>query len=435
MSNDATINNSEIFKLDSYGGLKVTGSDKELGEIIKKFIENFLGYKKDVTFILGVNPDICPLLNIFKSMLFLKAHSFALHEKVLHYYSLACEQKQKLESEYNIKLEEWEQGWLNLFCGITNGADYSAIRKTVIDNGKNTNMDLLNLRVGMVFCIYRGDKELMKELIDLYSQNEEHFNNPHFLGIAGFIYEELGELDKSETYVKKGLDIDPSNIWLQHVYVHILYDKTQLKESIKFLEERRHLWNSEFNTFVSKHIKWHLAIAYLYNEQVDKGNEIINELAKMNIDDEAESGLALLGYIVRLYLQNNDFINTEEVNEWVAKLLAYFEKTEVYTVHLLFDCLAVWLMSTKGEKEILGKCFNVMNSNIEIIKDAERQAYLKEHYVSILKAIVKFSELDYESTYEILTSHKEAVNKLGGSDEQVEVIYEIERYCKNKLNK
>jgi hypothetical protein len=426
----------EIDKLNkhtSFNGLKVTSLDRTMGTVIEKFIDNIVGYKPNARFIIKYqNESPCPILNIFRAFSYIGTHSCKLHEKLLENFQIAQKEREALEN-HGVMLEDWEANWFEIFSEIVNGYRYSNLKKLFIKNGKNNPNDLISLQVGMVFGLYNGDKSAMKELVDLHALYSENNNNAGFCGIAAFVYEELKDLDKSQEFINKGQKLCSTNIWIHHVYIHVLYTDNKIKESIDYLENTKHLWDTYCNTFLNKHIRWHLAVVYLEIGEYDKGNKLINKICK-NPFDEAECGLSILGYIIRLFLNSKEFIINDEIQSWIDVMLKYFLKKDIYTCHLLFDALAFWLMSFTDNVDLLNTSMQALESNIETIKDEERKVYLKTHYINILKGVICFGKQEFDNTLKYLIKEEEAITRIGASNEQLQVLYEIELYCCQKLN-
>ena len=407
-----------MFKYVLYNDLIVTSNTKDVIEPLNKYIDVLLGYKKNPLFILDIvfDDEICPILNIYKSLLFLSYHSYAIHENVIIYYNNALEQSKI------IQLENWEINWINIIDSFIN-CEENNIKELLILNATSYPNDLINFRIGMVFGLYTADKILMNDLLELHCACHKNNQSEHFVSICAFILEELKLLKDSEIMILKGLYEYPDNIWLQHVYAHVLYSHNRIEESINFLVSNSYMWENS-NDFLNKHIKWHLAISYLELDKLEEGNKIIDTLYEKGLF-EAECCLSILGYLLRLFIRTGNICNN-----WTDKLLKYFNNSEIYTYHLLFDCLAIWLISYTNSD--ITKTLSLINYNLNISR-RNRLISFKDNYLNILKALIHFGKHEYKECSHLLLMEEKNIRKLGASDEQALVIYEVELYCFTKL--
>jgi hypothetical protein len=420
------------YKYKIYNDLVVTAKDKNDAEIVSEFMKNAVSYKKN-TIDTSRSDNICPMLNIIKLTCFLNNHSFDFHENIYYFLDESKKNKLELESE-EIQLEDWESTWISKLENFINH-DIEAVFEDFLTNAKNTPNDLFNFRIGMVFGLYAGNKEFLTNLLNYHIQYEPNNENPHFMSIHAFILEETKDYENSLILAEKSLNICETNIWTQHVIAHILYSKNKMEECIEFLNEKKWMWEKEGNSFINKHIRWHLAITYLEIEEYTKAYDIMDEIVDLPYE-EAECSLAFLGYILRVFLRLESLTMIKK--KWMDYLVHYFSKLEIYTKHLLFDCLAVWLLSFLGNSyidetmnvsEILVKALERIKENVNIINKNKNQNFYKNDYINIIYGMIEFGKLNYLKALEYILPHSRSISKLGASDEQLLVLHEVVLFC------
>lgn len=448
----SNVENEIMYKKRIYNNLVLTTNDEAAVDIVERFIIKIIGYKPNVCEILDSREDLqCPILYIFKALLFLNDHRFTFNPKVHAYFELASKMKEELKIN-NVELESWEDNWFDFVNAMINNKQ-EKVNEIFLKNSEQNPNDLIGFKTGMVFGLYNGDKIYMKKLSDEHYKYKDNHENSYFIGIYSFILEELKMFEESEKWVKKGLEMDLKNIWIQHVYTHIMYQTNRVKESINFLEKHKHMWKENASNFIHKHIKWHLAIAYMEQEEYSKSNEIIDHILTHHFE-EAECPLAILGYILRMYIRNqkdlNGVIGNDRLIIWYNILLPYLSNLEIYTKHLLFDVLAVWLMSYLINihyvhkdidlKQILQSVLAKIEENVSsnIVANSATKDYFQINYIKILQGMKLFGEENYSKALDILITHEEAFWKIGASDEQLYVLFEAELFsafqCGDRAN-
>jgi hypothetical protein len=433
-------NISVILKYPIYRNLIVTSENKDIANSVSEFIMRIVGYKPKPGFIKEIDSELnflCPILNVFKAMLHLDYHSFQMHEGVSYYLNIAKKQKSEMKEKYGHELESWENNWINLIEHIVNKS-FSKIYEVLFQNAKENPHDMLAFKVGMVMGLYSGDKEFLKSYAELFHKHEENHCDGNFIGVYSFIKEECREFEESEKWVSKGMEIAPNNIWIQHVLAHIMYQTDRVDESIQFLESKKYMWEENASNFVYKHINWHLAIGYLEQGDYEKSNKILEEIISKPFE-ESECVLAILGYIIRVYIRSNGNLQEASYNKkWNQLIFDYLKNLKIYTHHLLFDALAIWFLtyfSKQNEQinELLSSVLKQIEENVESqhISNDHRE-YYKNYYLKILKAMKSFGDEDYKDTVDLLKGCESAIWRIGASDEQLFVLFEVELYSSYK---
>jgi hypothetical protein len=443
METNSQVLNSIKYKYKIYEQrLILTTSNQEMAKISDIFIKKFVGYKPEINFIFNYFTNLkhlCPMINIFKALICINHHSFKLNSKIGEYLNQAVEGARELLN-FGVKIEPWEESWIDIINIIVNKKP-SDLKEKLLEHSKKYTFDIMAFKYGMVMGLYSGSKEYMKNLAEIYSGDEENFKDANFLGTLAFIYEELGNFKQSESIVKIGLKLDETSIWLQHVNAHIMYQTDRVEESIIFLENKKHLWRENSNNFLFKHIKWHLAVAYLEQEEFEKSLDIIKEIIEFPFE-ESECLLAIFGFIVRLYIRLEGSIENTGIHKWDEKILSYLNNLEIYTSHLLFDILAIWYLTKMTHTEYSQEAIKILENAKEKIQEnisnsiisSETKTYFENTYINLIKALSLFAEGKYNESFKILNSEEQQIWKIGASDEQLIVLFEIELYCAYKTS-
>jgi tetratricopeptide (TPR) repeat protein len=440
MANGNTPNESKLFKHSIYNNnIITTKSPGNAVDICNRFITCYIGYKPHSNFILEVNDDElrCPIIPLFKAIVLTNCHSFSLNPRIKDLIDKSKAYKE-LYNNNGVALEQWEENWIRIFECLYN-EEYVKLGETLIKNGKECPNDLVGFKFGMVYGLQTGDKKHFREIADLFYSHEKNREDPYFIGIYAFILEELQNFDESEKWVLKGLEIEPNAIWTQHVYAHILYETNRIEQSIQYLEEKKPTWKANASHFIHKHINWHLSVSYLEEENYAKGAEIIDEIIHLPFDD-AECPLAFLGYVLRVFIRT-EHLQPNVKPEWVTMLIEYLKRLNIYTGHLLFDIMAVWLLSYTNEHDdkfrkmngnLIYAVIQKINDNVNSIKHEGTKFYLQNNYLPLLDAGILFGKFEFEKCLNILKEKEEACHHLGASDEQLFVLFEIALFCAYK---
>lgn len=445
--------NEKPYKVKLYNKLTLTckSEKSDIDNYINKFILAVIGYKPNAeSLLLAKDEDyLCPILCIFKALLFLNNHSFKFHDKTIHYFNQAKTNSKELITDHNIILEEWEENWITILERILS-YNFEGALELFEKNGKKFPNDLLSFKIGMTIALLSGNKNYLKLLGELHYSYEDNLKDPNFIGVYSFILEELCMFDQSEYWVKLGLELDLNNVWTQHVYSHIMYQTNRIEESIAYLENNKSTWETYGNNFIVKHINWHQAIGYLESEKYEEAIEIIDKIITYDFQ-EAECPMAIIGFIIRVYLrtESTKFIK----RPWIDKLLRYLSNLEIYTKHFLFDALAVWFISyvqnylsyessfkdifqDKSYTDLLNNVLDTIKNNVksDLIQNSNLKFFLENDYLNIIEAMKQFGELKFEKCLSLLEKEGNSILKIGGSDEQIYVLFEIQIFCALKCN-
>jgi hypothetical protein len=435
------------YKHEIYNGLVLTSNSSDMIEITSDFIQKVTGYKPKLSSILLVDETkfVCPMLCIYKSLIYINKHAFSFDESMFKLLQLAKDYKEQLMAE-KIFLENWENNWIEILENILNRKN-EAVLHLLLRNAEENPNDLLALKVGQVLGLYSGDKEFLDKYSNLFFRFEPNHKNANFLGLYSFILEELKRYEESEKWIKIGMEIDPFNIWLEHNLAHVMYATDRIDESIQFLESQQNKWEEHANFFIKKHIKWHLAIALMEEERYNESDEIIENICTYEFE-EAECPLAILGYILRKFIRQDSFSGIKQL--WVDILISYFKNYEIYTKHLLFDCMAIWLidycvcnkvdsiqLNSPSGSILLEECCQKIESNIKYL-ECENKEFFQVHFMNILDGMKCFAEGKHQEALQYFLKAEDKFFKIGASDEQMFVLFEIELFlcmkCKDKEN-
>ncbi len=336
---------TQEFKHPLKSGLILTSNCKKSSLHINEFTENHLSYNTTKTYDNELSSGIFfPMLCLLPHLLSIYQPSFSLG-LIETQLNKAVEAKTKLKTSFNVDLEPWEENWIEIVKNIIirNCKEVKSLYKK---NGTSYPNDLLSFRLGLVYGLLGGDKKIMKELMDIHTKYEEsNKNDLLYITTKSFALEELGFYKEAEELVQFGLKIEPKEVWLQHVFAHLCFDTNRIKESIEFLVPRKDNWDTK-NSFLKTHINWHLGVCYLETdtpETVEKGHGILSDLIKANQNKigDSEFGLAVIAYLIRLYLREKKF----DFKEWLVPIVKYISTPDYYVKHWIVDVGAVWLLS------------------------------------------------------------------------------------------
>lgn len=433
------------FKHKFYNGILLTASNANLAIELNDITTRIIEYKPIVKIFDIYEPDkhdgsqifnISPIGCLIKSIMYMGVHSFKKHPNVNYYYNLALKHKELLFSKYNTSLEKWEENWITLLDLIIN-----RLTDKIFDHFISTSLtypeDILSFKFGFGHGLVTGNKEFMKELSNNYSQLSSNHDNIGFIGIKAFILEELREFKESEELIIKGMRMSPLNMQLRHLLAHIMYQTDRIEESITVLRESLPDLVINANSFLHKHINWHLAVHQLETEDYDKSYQLIDYIASLPFE-ESECTLAILGYIFRVTLRTeSNKLNEKYINiNWIKKMIDYFKNLEIYTSHRLHDALCIWLLAYIKDEieeagELLGLITNRIKDNVmsEEIQRLNNKFIYDKEYVNICKGMRLFGERKYKEALEVLEGEEEYFRRIGASDEQLFVLYESVMYA------
>ena len=449
------------FKYQILNNCVVTSNNEEVANYVNLFISNFLNYEINIDYLMLNSPTnqiLCPMLHICRAIIFYFDHSFEFTEKFKQSVKKAKEQCDQL-IENNIKVEEYEKIWIEIFNSQLN-YNVKETCKLFLAQSIEAPNNLLGMRMAMIQGLRTGNKNFFVKLIENYSRCFYNEDNEYFLGMKAFLLCETKNFSDCEKYLKKGLIINNKNIWIQHVYSHLYFSLGLFHESIEYLNKCKKYWVFQ-NTFIYKHINWHLAISYMDVGEFDKSEELIEMILAFELNDP-ECLLNIYGYLIRMVLRENiSFLNMNFIN----KLINYgFEESKLMK-NLLYDLMLIWFISflfnlnkydsnqlikltdpskmiqkikieyrVENEDELFYKYFEKIKSNSNLIEDENYKTFIKKNYLHLLNAMICFGKKDYYNFVKLFVENESELVNIGASDEQREFVIEIAIFCSDKCS-
>jgi hypothetical protein len=454
---------SKEFKYQIFNNIIITSNQQRIAHNVNMFIQNFLNYNINIDFLMLGNSDddiLCPMLHICRAIFYSSEHSFEMNELYLESCRKANENTEILRDKYNIDIELNESLWVSILDSART-YNHLATCKLFLKLSFHFPNDLFAFRIGMVKGLTLGKKNFLVELMENFSKYEKNEDSIYFIGIKAFILCETKKFSECEVLLSKGYKIDSKNVWIHHVYSHLFFSISKIRESIEFLENCRRDW-VEGNSFIYKHINWHLAISYMDSGQFEKCNEIMDQIVSFPFI-HVECLLNVYGYMIRMLVRNNFSFYRPS---YIDKLINYGLEDRKLMSNPLYDMMLFWFISfifniilysnelqidemqwidiidkikmklnVQNEEEIFNKYFSRIKQNTEIIIDEKYKRFIRDNYIPLLEAMVKFGKKQFSEFISIYKSNEQNLSKLGASDEQREVIVEIAIFCSEACDK
>jgi len=190
--------------------------------------------------------------------------------------------------------------------------------------------------------------------------------------------------------------------------------------------------------------------------QYEKSNEIMDKIVSFPFI-HVECLLNVYGYMIRMLVRNNfSFYRSS----YIDKLINYGLEERKLMSNPLYDMMLFWFLSfifniklysnevqldeikwidtidkikmslnVQNEEEIFNKYFSKIKGNLELISDEKYKTFIKDNYIPLLEAMIKFGKKQYSEFISIYKSNEQNLIKIGASDEQREVIVEIAIFC------
>ena len=249
------------------------------------------------------------------------------------------------------------------------------------------------------------------ELNRITSKNEINLSDYVFCNLISFIANEIGEIKISKELCYKGIEYK-RNLYLTHNLVHILQEDKKWQESIdlsfelsigkKCLEDWLESLKNSDGIFIHSHLLWHVAIALIYTGEIKQSEKVFSEQCLL-IYNDSECYVNLIGYLVwyQILLIKKSFevlkLLTDETKDHLIKICS---NRRHYMIHSLFDCYAVWFLSS-------------LDINIELTNELKESSNL----------LFAFNELGKNNYPEVLKLIKSIdFSVLSGSKEQREIL-------------
>ncbi len=96
------------------------------------------------------------------------------------------------------------------------------------------------------------------------------------LSFLGFGLEELGDYARAEDVSREAALLEPHGYWPHHAVSHVLEMTGRPTEGLRWMEERRHLWDGKQNTN-RVHIWWHKALFHVELGKLDDALKLYDQ--------------------------------------------------------------------------------------------------------------------------------------------------------------
>ncbi len=235
-------------------GLNWTASSDEIAAALLTAIDHFLTYRSDtmerLDAILEKDPE-CPAAWTLKGFLFILARSHSLLPNAFDAHAHATSLSQLANPRENLHaqaLESWSKGDMR--------AAQMAFDTILTEHPH----DLLALRLQHVNAIFFGRPDLLRSTITR-TLGDWHDDIPG----AGFVYgmacmglEEVGEYERAERLGKRGVELEPDDLWSVHSVAHVMEAQGRLKDGIDWMQRPDTFWDG--TSPMRHHLWWHEAL-------------------------------------------------------------------------------------------------------------------------------------------------------------------------------
>lgn len=231
-----------------------TAASETVAQDLFTTIDNFLTYRADTFDCLDaiLEADLeCPAAWILKGYQFLLSRSLSLRPRALEAHdraTLTTPPGNSREQLHASALKAWAEGDLR--------------RAQLIFDRIATEypLDLLALRLQHVNAIFFGRPDILRTSVTR-SLSDWDDTIPG----AGIVYgmvcmglEEVGEYERAERLGKRGVELEPNDLWGIHSVAHVLEAQGRLKDGIEWMQRPKGFW--EGRNVTRHHLWWHEAL-------------------------------------------------------------------------------------------------------------------------------------------------------------------------------
>jgi tetratricopeptide (TPR) repeat protein len=235
-------------------GLSWTAGNEVVAQNLFAIFDSFLTYRADVldrlNAILDEDPE-CPSAWILKGFLFISARSLSLlpQARDTHARAASLSQQSNPREQLHAKaLKHWVEGDLR-------GA------QLVFDRIATEHPhDLLALRLQHVNAIFFGRPDVLRTTVTrtLSDWDDSVPGAGIVYGMACMGLEEVGEYERAEKLGKRGVELEPDDLWAIHSVSHVLEAQGRLKDGIEWMKRPDSYWDGRGP--MRHHLWWHEAL-------------------------------------------------------------------------------------------------------------------------------------------------------------------------------
>jgi tetratricopeptide (TPR) repeat protein len=311
----------------------------------------------------------------------------------------------------------------NILLGLKSWAlfDYEMARYYFLKYLENHACDVLVVFMIHMLDFNTGKTSIFRDGISVMDVCEKSEYYTYFLGMKSFIKNESKDYKGALIDANNAIKIERKNIYAIHAVAHVYHDNQEWGKLIDFLESHENDW--VFNSGMRMHVYWHLAMAYLYNDEPYKAISSFKRFYAFKKDPLSKEDLDAVAFLWRMHLK---YSNAQELfDSWDMLALSWVSAIDQSTsfFHKMHAALAF---------SVVGKSFLID----KMILGADRQYFDIDTYevgISILCAIKSIAERDYASAYQMLNDSKDKWYMIGGSRAQLGILQETSEYCLKKI--
>lgn len=235
-------------------GVRWTAASEKVAKDLFAAIHNFLTYRADafdrVDAVLEADPE-CPSAWILKGYQSILPRSLSLRPRALEAYARATSVTRPGDAR-----ERWHAGALKAW------AEGDLRRAQLIFDRIATEFphDLLALRLQHVNAIFFGRPDVLRTSV---TRGLDDWDDT--IPGAGIAYgmicmglEEVGEYDRAERLGRRGVELEPDDLWGIHSVAHVLEAQGRLEDGIKWMQRPDDYWDGRNVT--RHHLWWHEAL-------------------------------------------------------------------------------------------------------------------------------------------------------------------------------
>jgi tetratricopeptide (TPR) repeat protein len=235
-------------------GLSWTVGNELVSRELFTAVHHFLIFRADVMerldAILEMDPD-CPAAWILKGFLFISARSLSLLPKALDAHSRATSPSAPHNPREQLHAQALKL-WAN---GDLRGAQM--VFDTIVTEYP---YDLLALRLQHVNAIFYGRPDVLRTTVTrtLSDWDDSVPGAGIVYGIACMGLEEVGEYERAERLGKRGVELEPDDLWSVHSVAHVMKAQGRLKDGIDWMKRPDAYWDGR--SPMRHHLWWHEAL-------------------------------------------------------------------------------------------------------------------------------------------------------------------------------
>lgn len=253
------------------------------------------------------------------------------------------------------------------------------------------------------------------ELLDDLESCGAHITAGHplysfYLSIKAFVLCETGQAPQGLTIGLESVRHYPTNIYGIHAVAHAMHEQERWQELCAFLEQCKAEWID--NPGMRMHVGWHLALAYLNVQKVERSVQAFHEMYALKDSPFARQDLDAVAYLWRFrlaYPENRQF-------DVLWKKLAAFWSGSTGSSMSYFHRLHAALAFAASNQPLLIEKLIAESDGFGLDEST--------HHIglAVLRAILHFTKGQKQDCYRLLRSVQDKWGVLGGSRAQRELL-------------